>query len=555
MKLLHISHHVGCMRDHAYVYDKLGFSYEFWKFPKGVFKITKDVANSTWKTKKDYFNSFDVIVTSDTAPLSRIFMENADELTPHIIVWVCNRFDYSMESDPSFYDIFSKMAVHDKFTVVPYSDFEQIWCSHKGITGLYKVITPIGVNPRHLDDKIDSLPELKAQYIDDPNSKTTYIPGALSGKIAVSIYSNDNTFFNVKDILESHNIPVFNGGYSHPEDLRESIGLVTFPDAFSKLSAFETIQNGVLVFLPSMNFMHSLVRTPGYWFNCPGRFCPPNSELLRMCEFYRYEKCRIYFDSIEDLVVKIKTLTPDIIAEKKHWCGVYGNSIEATEMAKWRSLFESRSIYTYLKMNSKITKDDVIVECGTHTGQDTKLLCSLFSENIVHSIEANVDLFTNARQIGYDNLILHNFGLSDSNGDKTFYIDTDPRGDAGASSFLPANSSGGMSHLSKIEKPIHIKCKTLDIFIADNAISSIYLLWLDIEQHEYDVLRACSPDTFKKVKYIYTEVNYQELRTGGKFCNDIVTLLSEHGFVERLRKAQGAADFSWQANILFERIN
>ena len=43
MKVLHISHHLGCMRDHAYIYHTLGFQYEFWKFYSSLFKITKDI--------------------------------------------------------------------------------------------------------------------------------------------------------------------------------------------------------------------------------------------------------------------------------------------------------------------------------------------------------------------------------------------------------------------------------------------------------------------------------------------------------------------------------
>ena len=117
------------MRDHAYIYNKLGFEFEFWKFPKGLFYITRDIANTIWNERKDYFNKFDYIVTSDTAPLSRIFMENIQELKPNIIVWICNRFDYNMERDMSFYQIFNKIANEnkDKFKIIPYSDFEKVW--------------------------------------------------------------------------------------------------------------------------------------------------------------------------------------------------------------------------------------------------------------------------------------------------------------------------------------------------------------------------------------------------------------------------------------------
>jgi len=342
-KILHISHHVGCMRDHAYVYHTLGFEYEFWKFTNNLFRITKDVADNIWNEKKEYFNSFDFIVTSDTAPLSRIFMENIKELKPKVVVWICNRFDYNMERDASFYAIFNKIAIEhtDKFKIVPYSDFEAIWCNIKGIAPIIKCITPIGINPRELDVKIDCLKAFKGKYVNDPNAKMHYNDESeLSDKMFIPIYGNDNGFFHLKTIFDANNIPYFNGGYEHPKDLCHCKGMVTFPDAFSKLITFETIQNEVIVFLPSKQFLIQLHPTSKngqmYWFNSP--FGNLNEELIQVCEWYRFEKCRIYFDSIDDLIHKIKTLTPEIVNEKRKWCNIYGKQIEEENMLAWKNI-------------------------------------------------------------------------------------------------------------------------------------------------------------------------------------------------------------------------
>jgi len=343
-KILHISHHIGCMRDHAYIYDKLNFQYEFWKFPKGLFNISKDVANNIWNEKKDYFNSFDYIVTSDTAPISRIFMENIDELIPIVIVWICNRFDYSMERDASFYEIFNKISItqQSKFKIIPYSDFEDIWCKMRGISYCMNTITPIGINKRELDYKIDELNELKQSYVEDSNAKDMYTDtNELENKMFIPIYGNDNLFLNIKDIFEKNNIAYFNGGYKHPEDLKKCAGLVTFPDAFSKLITFETIQNEIIVFLPSEQFLIQLHpcmnNNTRYWFNSPVGYL--NNELIKFCEWYRYKECRIYFDSIEDMIYKIKTITPEIISDKKKWCRIYGDLIEKENINKWQNIF------------------------------------------------------------------------------------------------------------------------------------------------------------------------------------------------------------------------
>ena len=57
-----------------------------------VYNIGHQRAETVWNRHKDYFDKFDVIVTSDTAPLSRIFLQNG--WRKPLIIWVCNRFDY-----------------------------------------------------------------------------------------------------------------------------------------------------------------------------------------------------------------------------------------------------------------------------------------------------------------------------------------------------------------------------------------------------------------------------------------------------------------------------
>jgi hypothetical protein len=74
-----------------------------------------------------------------------------------------------------------------------------------------------------------------------------------------------------------------------------------------------------------------------YWFNSPvGNL---NSELVSLCEWYRYENCRIYFDSLDDLLDKINNLTPEIVEEKRKWCRIYGEQIKQENLAKWGRIF------------------------------------------------------------------------------------------------------------------------------------------------------------------------------------------------------------------------
>ena len=57
-----------------------------------VFFVKKDFGKRSWVNSVVDFGKFDVIVTSDTAPLSRIFLQN--NWKKPLIIWICNRFDY-----------------------------------------------------------------------------------------------------------------------------------------------------------------------------------------------------------------------------------------------------------------------------------------------------------------------------------------------------------------------------------------------------------------------------------------------------------------------------
>ena len=82
LKVLHISFHKGCQNDIEYIAKKLNFELTFMEYDDGIsigldkYNVTHEKATSSWNKHKDYYNSFDVIITSDTAPISRIFLQN-----------------------------------------------------------------------------------------------------------------------------------------------------------------------------------------------------------------------------------------------------------------------------------------------------------------------------------------------------------------------------------------------------------------------------------------------------------------------------------------------
>ena len=58
MRVLHISHHIGCFRDQQYILNKLGIHVDNYKFTDNVFTITKEIADDFWNKNEDILNSF-----------------------------------------------------------------------------------------------------------------------------------------------------------------------------------------------------------------------------------------------------------------------------------------------------------------------------------------------------------------------------------------------------------------------------------------------------------------------------------------------------------------
>ena len=82
MKLLHLSFHTGCQNDIEYICEQLNIDLTFREFDDGISKgndkynIYHEKAEYAWNKYKDFYNKFDCIITSDTAPISRVFLQN-----------------------------------------------------------------------------------------------------------------------------------------------------------------------------------------------------------------------------------------------------------------------------------------------------------------------------------------------------------------------------------------------------------------------------------------------------------------------------------------------
>lgn len=336
MKILHISHHYGCLKDHQYICNKLGHNLEniftHWmgndNFPRGYFRTTKELANNIWDKNKDYFNSFDYIITSDTSPLSRIFLQNLNDFNGKLNIWVCNRFNYDVENDKEYHDLLREKSSEEKVKVIPYTEFERIWLNRYSIHTKFPTIKPIGLN---IKKSLTENDKLEMGYGGKPELNF--------GDILISKYHNDHNFQNSKLICETQGLISSKLEYRGPEHLSEIVNsficYLGLPDAYSKLCIFEQMQLGLPSIVPTKQYLLKLKSMPGYHFST-GLW----NETVSLCEWYN-EYCSQYVRYIDDMS-EIKSAFEDI---KNNLDSIKTIMKQCGEEHKYKTLEQWKYIY------------------------------------------------------------------------------------------------------------------------------------------------------------------------------------------------------------------
>jgi hypothetical protein len=328
LKLLHISFHKGCINEIKYVFTKLGHTIEEMRFDDGetkgndIYKVTYSRAQKSWEKYKDYYDSFDGIITSDTCPTSRPFLQN--NWSKLLIIWVCNRFDYAVEGDQSFYELLRSTVNRKNVYICDNTYVESVYSKQiRGVDITDWVIKPIGKN------------------IVSKNLYKTYKEGE-ENVFYIPVYENETKYMNLSARLNEFGIQNKNERFNHVSELLEYKGIVCLPYAWSISTFFEVMQLGIIYFVPSVSFLIalSMTRQPdgiqGYWFQPPYNRDP---QLMKAAEWYcdEHKELLIYFDSWEDLQEKIKTTDYEKQTKK---ILEYAKRHEETTLVKWNAILE-----------------------------------------------------------------------------------------------------------------------------------------------------------------------------------------------------------------------
>jgi len=296
MKILHLTFHRGCQYDIEYICDKLNLDLEtlyFHDYATGIYrpnryKVTEQRAEAWWHDKKDYYQSFDCIITSDTAPLSRIFLRHIDELKPRLIVWICNRFDYAIEDDEQYAVLLNGLAQQKRIALIPNTEIERIYCKQKGVTLTEPTIKPLG---RRLPSR-RMLPPDADVYMDEGDYETGFY---------VPMYHNETKFMNLHRHCSSLGLRTFHGTHRGADSLTRFKAIIHIPYAWSTWSFFESLALNVPYLIPTERFLKEMRSRPSFWFQTDF-----NEDILKLSEWYcdEHRSFVTYFDNWNDLAAK-----------------------------------------------------------------------------------------------------------------------------------------------------------------------------------------------------------------------------------------------------------
>jgi hypothetical protein len=133
----------------------------------------------------------------------------------------------------------------------------------------------------------------------------------------------------IESACQRHGIKVHHGTYNGPEDLAGFKGVLYFPYAWSNLALFENLQQGIVHFVPSEEFIKqsaSHIRV----------FTTTEFEL---CDWWapEFREYLVYFDSFADLKHKIETTDFNTLKQKIRAAGA---THRAEMLRRWSQVFE-----------------------------------------------------------------------------------------------------------------------------------------------------------------------------------------------------------------------
>lgn len=324
MKILHCTWHQGCKSNIEDIIIEFGHLSETQFQVWDNYNIGHDRAEKIWNKYKDYYEQFDLIITSDTVPLSRIFLQN-DHWKKKLIIWACNRADYADQGsndcgfpDKEYYEILRNGITKSNVKIFSYTDFElEYMKKYRNISWNTETIKPI---PFAKDGIVSDM-----FYGNIKKSNVFFIPP----------YHNDTILLNLKEKCNQLGIQAYGGRYNGIKDLEGVKGIIHNPYAWSTFALFENWAIGNVYFIPTKRFLFEL-QDGGNFFWSP----PFPREFIECSEWYlpEHQELFIYFDNWNEL--KQLTNNTALISQKKEKILQFSASHKEKTLKQWKSAIE-----------------------------------------------------------------------------------------------------------------------------------------------------------------------------------------------------------------------
>ena len=177
-----------------------------------------------------------------------------------------------------------------------------------------------------------------------------------------------------------------------------------------------------------------------------------------------------------------------------------------------------------------VRRPHTILDVGAHAGWFLHCWLDWCPEATVHAFEPFPESYHHAQNLyGHDpRVTIHPMGIGAEQGSLPFHVLAES---SVSNSFLPPDREtwDRVSYHSGDVRTIEVPVTTLDAFCSREQIGPIYLVKIDVQGFEMQVLRG-GEATLGRVDHILVESGIQRLYANAPRVNDVFEYLTAHGF-------------------------
>lgn len=159
-------------------------------------------------------------------------------------------------------------------------------------------------------------------------------------------------------------------------------------------------------------------------------------------------------------------------------------------------------------MQSILPQCSTVVDVGANVGDWTALALSINSSLQVHCFEPSAVTFQRLKARNFDGVILNNFGMSSTPGERTLYVFTDG---AGTNSLYCREGLEDGCGLGPQQWEESVRVDTIDAYCQRAGVQVIDLMKVDVEGHELEVFKGAAgmlaQGKIKRIQFEYGGCN------------------------------------------------